>query len=73
MNLTCHCRCQLKYEYDLRGEKHRGEEKRKEVFVTSHCKRLRRIRVNKDVSKKAAERTRKGRVGIFLNGHAPGP
>jgi len=70
MNLTCYRRCQLKAEYDLRGQKHRGEEKRKEVFVTSHSKK---IRVNKDVSKKAAELSRKGRVSTFLHGHTAGP
>jgi hypothetical protein len=45
----CHRRCQLKTEYDLRGQKHRGEEKRKEIFVTAHNKR---IVINKEVSKK---------------------
>lgn len=70
MNLTRHRRCQLKTEYDLRGQKHRGEEKRKEVFVTSHHKK---IRINKEVSKKSAELVKKGRVSIFLNRHAAGP
>ena len=70
MNLTCHRRCQLKTEYDLRGQKHRGEGKRKEIFVTAHNKK---ISINKEVSKKAAELVRKGIVSIFLNRHAAGP
>jgi adenylate kinase len=60
----------LKTEYDLRGQKHRGEEKRKEIFVTSHQKQ---IKINKDVSKKAADLARKGRVSIFLTTHAVVP
>ncbi len=70
MNLTCPRRCQLKTEYDLRGQKHRGEKKRKEIFVTAHNKK---ISINKEVSKKAAELVKKGVVSIFLNRHAAGP
>lgn len=62
--LIYHRRCQLKTEYDLRGLKHHGERHRKEIFVTAHNKQ---IAINREVSKKAAEMTRKGRVRILPN------
>jgi hypothetical protein len=59
----CH-RCQLKTEYDLRGLKHHGEDQRKEIFVTAHNKK---ISIDRNVARKAAELLEKGRVSALPN------
>lgn len=63
-------RCQLKAEYDLRGLKDRGEERRKEIIVTAHSKR---IIIDKKVSKRVAELARKGRVSALPKRRDAGP
>jgi hypothetical protein len=60
----------LKTEYDLRGLKYLGEEKRKGIFVTAHNKQ---ITIDKKVAQRTAKLAEKGRVSAFHERYRAGP